>query len=92
MKINEMRGKDVVIKCTSKEEMIKVVDVIDKYIPWAFRGAFFSLIAFDNGYVFIFVEKSGSYNNERGNKLTHIEIKILASDFLKNNSPTTISN
>lgn len=87
MKLSDIKGKPVAIKCTTKDEMSKVVDILHKDAAWAYRGSFYRLDAYENGYIYIFINSSGAYTNYKGENLNGVDIKILAKAFLDNNQP-----
>jgi len=87
MKIAEMQNKDVVIKCATKEEMQKVAEYLNKYVAWAYKGLYYTIDGFQNGFIFIHIDKSGAYTNKQGKDIFMHTNKIMAIDFLKENMP-----
>lgn len=84
MKIAEFKGKGAAIKCTTKDEMKAVTDYLHSEVPWAYNNNF-RIEAFENNYIFIYINKDGGYTNLKGEQLTGIPIKVLAKDFLEHN-------
>lgn len=86
MKLSEIKDKSVCIKCATIDEMKSVIKILDVHTPWAFRGSLNNIEnAFDNKYVFIYINKSGEFSNQSGQSLVLIPLKILATEFLNDN-------
>ena len=86
MKLADIKDKSVAIKCATKEEMSKVIKILDTYVPWTYKGSLINYSsAFDNKFVFILINKTGAYSNERGEHIQYTPTKILAAKLLEEN-------
>lgn len=82
MNIGDLRGKQVAIKCVTKEEMINVIDFLHEFVPWAYDMELLKISNYDNGAIFLCVTQNGGYANFKGSDIINWNLKILAKDFL----------
>ena len=84
MKISDIKGKQIAIKCVTKDEMSKVYDILHNKVAWAFKGTLSGLQYYDGGHIYVFINSNGEYTNLNGKGLSSVN-KILAADFFKSN-------
>lgn len=84
MKISDIKGKQIAIKCVTKDEMSKVYDILHNKVAWAFAGKLAGLQFYDGGHIYVFINTNGEYTNMKGDNLRIVN-KILAQDFFKSN-------